>query len=87
MSPLIPGVIATIHPVISGATGERFMTDLEVLHNEKLTAHSRENDGAEICDDCDEEYPDCKRCPEDCQEAADQDAAENRFEGMRDAYD
>lgn len=65
------------------------MADLEELHNEKLEAHSRENEDeqCEVCDDCEMNYPECKCNPEDCQQAADEERAESAWEGMRDAYD
>ncbi len=48
---------------------------------------TRENDRPCICDDCDLEQPECGCFPENCEEAAMEQVAEERFEGMRDAYD
>jgi len=63
------------------------VTDLEELHNEKLVAHSRENDCPEICEDCDESLDTCGNNPAECEEIAKCEAAERQWEGMRDAYD
>jgi len=60
---------------------------LEERHIEKLKAHSREDDIEEICCTCDEDPDTCGNDPGDCQDRADQDDAETRWEGMRDAYD
>ena len=42
-----------------------------------------------ICDDCPYglEYPDCDRDPLDCQGEADEESAEERYEGLREMYD
>ena len=61
--------------------------NIDELHNEKLVAHSRELEPLEICDDCDQDWIHCGCDAHECQEAAEQDAAESNWEGARDAYD
>lgn len=63
------------------------MCNLDKLQAEKLEAHSRENELPDICSECDEDCETCGRSPEDCEEAALQDAAESEWEARRDAYD
>ena len=42
---------------------------------------------SEICDYCDKDPDTCGKCPEDCEQEAEENAAEERFEGLRDARD
>lgn len=67
------------------------MTDREdyikELHEEKCLAHSRENEDeqCEVCDDCEMNYPECNCDPQDCQQAADEERAENDWEARRES--
>lgn len=67
------------------------MTDREdyikELHREKLAAHSRENEGCDLCDDCDETYPECGKDPDECQREADEESRENDYEARREMFD
>ena len=48
---------------------------------------TRENERPDICCECDEDPDICGRDPEDCEQAAAEDAAENAFEARREGYE
>ena len=56
---------------------------LEELYNEKLEAHSRENEHPDICLECDCEPGSCDRDQDECMQAAAEADAEERYEARR----
>ncbi len=48
---------------------------------------TRENECPDICCECDEDPDSCGYVPEDCEQAAEEAAAEDLFEARREAYE